>query len=762
MPIEVQERKLRGPESKTEVIKDVHDPTLIILDRIADFSGGVNYRDFNLVEDNQCVEMQNMIPSDIGQGRKGYLEFNSAAPYGVDRFNNILRFYQGTTNRNLVATGERSTTYGGKDSYTKLLIHFEGNDGDTAFTDHSATGHTITANGDAKISTDQYKFGFTSGYFDGTGDYLSLADHADWNLSDSLFTIDFWVRFTAFTNVRNAFCQCYKDANDYWKLYYDSTNNWFVLEYNVGGGGVTSKIWAWTPVVSTWYHVAFIRGWGGNANDWVPTVNGSALAAAQTFDITLAAMGQPLEIGMNEDANAYLHGHIDEFRFSNGIARQTANFTASTQPYESSTQTDKVYIAKDSDGSLTELVGGTDLTASQKYSLVTYKDDLFIASENQALQFCSNSKSKANCGGTLPTNAGHILCVHEDRLWNAGASAARDTIYYSAAGVYTSDPASDTDFTGGGTINVNQGDGDYITAMASFYRVLYVFKRTYVAQIFGSAAFNFEVFYPPIAVGAVGHKAVCRGGEFLYFVSWDGVYSLNPSGSLKKISDNIEPIFDQTAPTDWRVNRTYMDRINLFYWNDWLFMSYPSGSQDRPNRVMIYDHRRKGWFPQKGLDVNCACVQDGHSDQFELRTGGGSVGKIWKMNTGFTDNGSAIAFKLKTKYLDQKMPERDKVYNQVIADVETEDRVATVTVTFETNEGLIHQIQRETDAGILWGEHKWGTFYWGENAHINKNIPLSQEMRGTYIAGTFELTSSTTRLRVRSMTVVGKPEMLRR
>ena len=54
-----------------------------------------------------------------------------------------------------------------------LLLHFEGADGSTAFLDSSDNAVTVTANGDVHLDDSQKKFGSTSGYFDGTGDYLT-------------------------------------------------------------------------------------------------------------------------------------------------------------------------------------------------------------------------------------------------------------------------------------------------------------------------------------------------------------------------------------------------------------------------------------------------------------------------------------------------------------------------------------------------------------------------------------------------------------
>ena len=76
------------------------------------------------------------------------------------------------------------------DGYTVALLHMNGVDNSTTFTDES--GKSWTANGDAQISTSQSKFGGASGLFDGTGG-LSISDSDDFYLPAD-FTIDFWLR----------------------------------------------------------------------------------------------------------------------------------------------------------------------------------------------------------------------------------------------------------------------------------------------------------------------------------------------------------------------------------------------------------------------------------------------------------------------------------------------------------------------------------------------------------------------------------------
>jgi hypothetical protein len=79
-------------------------------------------------------------------------------------------------------------------SSVSLLLHCDGTNNSTTFTDSSNAVRTLTAAGNAKISTAQSKFGGASAAFDGTGDYLTASYSTsafDWWATD--FTIEAWV-----------------------------------------------------------------------------------------------------------------------------------------------------------------------------------------------------------------------------------------------------------------------------------------------------------------------------------------------------------------------------------------------------------------------------------------------------------------------------------------------------------------------------------------------------------------------------------------
>ena len=73
-----------------------------------------------------------------------------------------------------------------------LLLHGDGTNGSTTIVDSSPSPKTVTAVGDAKISTAQSKFGGASIGFDGSGDSLAApASISHFGTGD--FTIELWI-----------------------------------------------------------------------------------------------------------------------------------------------------------------------------------------------------------------------------------------------------------------------------------------------------------------------------------------------------------------------------------------------------------------------------------------------------------------------------------------------------------------------------------------------------------------------------------------
>ncbi len=214
--------------------------------------------------------------------------------------------------------------------YTSLLLHSDGADGATSFSDSAISAHVMTAYNGAQTDTDAFKFGTSSAKFDGTNDYIDAPDHADWNVGGDDFTVDFWFKRDGGTGAYRYFCGQYIDAPANGGVYLLMRNT------NLVEGGIYYGI-SYTTLQHTsaitdanWHHVAFSRS-GDYLRLFVDGVNS---ATATVTGVTVNNSSSRFAVGrMGEYNQDYWKGWIDEFRFSKGIARWTESFTPPTSPY---------------------------------------------------------------------------------------------------------------------------------------------------------------------------------------------------------------------------------------------------------------------------------------------------------------------------------------------------------------------------------------------------------------------------------------------
>jgi len=214
------------------------------------------------------------------------------------------------------------------DSYTKSLLHFDGADTSTTFTDES--GKTWTASGNAQIDTAQSKFGGASGLFDGTGDYIDTPDHDDFTVGSGDLTIDAWVKINGGAGTdRRIITQMSSVAAEYSFGLQIYTDNKFYFQ--VSNGTVFSAISNSAYTDTDWHHVAGIR----YGNTLYIAVDGVfQTTTGNVTGVTVTNSTYKPTIGRAGEANAaYWNGWIDEFRFSKGIARWTADFEPRTAAY---------------------------------------------------------------------------------------------------------------------------------------------------------------------------------------------------------------------------------------------------------------------------------------------------------------------------------------------------------------------------------------------------------------------------------------------
>lgn len=187
-------------------------------------------------------------------------------------------------------------------------------------------GKTVTTYGNAQYS-DTSKYGTGSFYFDGTGDYLSVADSTDWSFGTGDFTVEAWVRFDSSNPNYQTICSQFDTSSNWWFLRKeDNTTNKLSLYFIIGGtvkaDYIMTNSWAtWSS--DTWYHIAMVR----NGSSMYMFINGINQTLTATVPVSTNDMGNiasPLYIG--SDTTYTLKGYIDDLRITKGVARYTSYF----------------------------------------------------------------------------------------------------------------------------------------------------------------------------------------------------------------------------------------------------------------------------------------------------------------------------------------------------------------------------------------------------------------------------------------------------
>lgn len=219
------------------------------------------------------------------------------------------------------------------DSYTKLLLHCDGADASTTFTDEA--GKTVTRAGDAQIDTARKVFGTGSCLLDGTGDNLSVAASADF-VFDGDFTIDCRVWLNAYPNSTVQYVGLIytgyetDDSNRFCALFRNNGGTHeFTLASNAINGGTGITFTGVTFPTGQWFHLAIVRA-SGTLNVYY---NGTAMTGSGSFSGTTNGSTYPFIIGRYRLTNYFINASIDEFRVSKGIARWLKNFTPPIYPY---------------------------------------------------------------------------------------------------------------------------------------------------------------------------------------------------------------------------------------------------------------------------------------------------------------------------------------------------------------------------------------------------------------------------------------------
>ena len=192
----------------------------------------------------------------------------------------------------------------------------------------SAAKNDLETGGNAQVSTTQAKWGTTSMYFDGTGDYMNGAAFSNplraFGTGD--FTIEGW--FYTSSNKTQIILDTGTTSGSGSGMQIALNSSGYPYFYIFNSTTITSSI---VVSLGTWTHVAWVRS-NGVAAIYVNGVSGVSTANTSNITDTGLTIGTPNDY---RDTSSTYHydGYIDDLRITRGLARYVANFSVPTAAF---------------------------------------------------------------------------------------------------------------------------------------------------------------------------------------------------------------------------------------------------------------------------------------------------------------------------------------------------------------------------------------------------------------------------------------------
>ena len=172
-----------------------------------------------------------------------------------------------------------------------------------------------------------------SGYFDGSGDYLTAPDNAAFDLGAGAFTLECFAYLNARAGAYDTLIAQWNNSSDSWLLFLSGNTIQFY------GNGALAKSESVTITTGQWYHFACTRDSSNNLRLYA---NGVKLGSDTAYSTTLINSTASPSIGCRGDglSTTNFNGYLSSVRVIKGSAEYTGStYTVPTSPLTAITNT---------------------------------------------------------------------------------------------------------------------------------------------------------------------------------------------------------------------------------------------------------------------------------------------------------------------------------------------------------------------------------------------------------------------------------------
>jgi hypothetical protein len=214
-------------------------------------------------------------------------------------------------------------------SSVSLLLHCDGTNGSTTFTDSGPLVKSVTNTGSLTVSTTQSKFGGASALATTSGKYLTLDGSSAFAFGTGDFTIEFWMWRISGSGAQYIIDNTPSGSSSLHPQIFCDPSNFLVYGISSTGQKITS-----TSAVSSgaWHHIAVCRS-GSSTKLFIDgTQSGSTYTGS---DNLLVGANRPIigQFGFSTGNPNGFNGYLDDIRITKGVARYTTSFTPPTSAF---------------------------------------------------------------------------------------------------------------------------------------------------------------------------------------------------------------------------------------------------------------------------------------------------------------------------------------------------------------------------------------------------------------------------------------------
>lgn len=300
----------------------------------------------------------------------------------------------------------------------------------------------------------------------------------------------------------------------------------------------------------------------------------------------------------------------------------------------------------DGTGTWTDI--GTGLTSAE-WDSTNFNKKIIITNGTDNVKYYDGT----TFGNLNATDAPKGLYITNNtlRVYIANVGVNTDWVYFSKF----LDETNWTDIDSSGFFQYYTPNGGPITALRVYQNLIMVFKQNSFAEVTttGQLSNKHRLLEISSEVGCVSSKTLIEVRGMLLWLGLTDVW-LFTGGQPTPIGQNVKATLDS-------INTAYYSKCWAGTDGQRYYLGIVTGVNTEPDTLLIYDTVYKKWRI-RSIAIGGMRYAATLQNQWYTGTNGGQT---FKMNSGTTENGTAIPYMVTSKPFDEGVPESEKEYNEM-------------------------------------------------------------------------------------------------